>query len=85
MRFTAATSASTVSLALQSMFTRAVGNAPSSSSSDGIGALPSTIAVRTSLHGSSLILPGRPHVRIRSSSWKATTTPSAVVRTSVSR
>ena len=58
---------------------------PSRSSSRGIGSVPSTRAVATSRHGSSAIRPGRPHVRGRSSSWKATTTPSAVTWTSVSR
>ena len=41
-------------------------------------------AVCTSDHGSSLIRPGRPQCGSRSSSWNATSTPSAVTRTSVS-
>ena len=50
----------------------------------GMGAAPSTIAVRTSLQGRSVMRPERPHVLLRSLSWKATSAPSAVTCTSVS-
>ncbi len=71
--------------ALTSMFTRAAGKASSSSESSGTGSVPPTRASRTRSHGRSATSPVPSVTRSRATSWKATTRPSRVACTSVSR
>jgi hypothetical protein len=71
--------------ALRSMLSRQSGQASSRSASAGTTAEPFTRSDIRSAQARSSIRPGRPSIRSRVSSWKATGTPSAVAWTSVSR
>ena len=70
---------------LQSMLNRTSGNRSNSSPIDGIDARPSTRTSASSSAVISAIVPSMPHVRVRSGSWNAIRTPSALRCTSVSR
>lgn len=68
-----------------SMFQRASGNSSSSSSKSGSGSVPATRASRTCFQDSSAIRPRPSVTRSSVESWKATSFPSAVACTSVSK
>lgn len=71
--------------ALMSTFQRASGNSSSRSSRSDSGSVPATRAALTCFHGSSAIRPRASVTRSRVASWKATSLPSAVACTSVSK
>ncbi len=70
---------------LTSRLSRTSGQRSSTSESNGIGSWPLILAFDTSDQGRSAILPVRSVTRSRLLSWNATTTPSLVACTSVSR
>ena len=71
--------------ALMSMLSRVVGNSSSSSVSSGTASVPLIRASRTAAYGRSRIAPSTSVTRSRWVSWKATSSPSDVACTSVSR
>ena len=75
----------TAPAALMSILNRALGRASKSSRSSGIGSRPPIRTLRTVAQGSVAIAPRVSETRSRWSSWKATTSPSLVAWTSVSR
>jgi len=85
VRASTLTSGRTAGLSLTSMLNRTSGQAPSRSSSRGIGSVPPMRAAETSLSGSRAIRPVRSVTRSSVRSWNATRAPSAVACTSVSR
>ncbi len=85
VRRSTAASGRTAAASLMSMLKRASGQAPIRSSISGIGSVPQILAAATSRCGSVAISPGRPVSRSSALSWKASSTPSAVARASVSR
>ena len=70
---------------LQSMFQNVSGQVVSRSSMSGMGSRPCTRVSATSAHVRSEMLASMPQVRLKSLSWNATSTPSEVTWTSVSR
>ncbi len=85
VRRSTALSGSTAGASFRSMLNRTSGQAPSRSSSTGIGSVPSISAAATSRCLILATRPGRPVTRARERSWKAMRTPSSVAWTSVSR
>lgn len=85
VRRNAPASGATTGASFTSRLNRASGQAVSRSSSSGMGSRPPMRAVATSRQGSWEMRPVRSVARSRVLSWKATSVPSAVTCTSVSR